>query len=67
MLAKLASLLFFVAFLLLLLVSLSVPITKSLYLFQLTADASSSLLDSHASASVRFGVWGYCASGADVE
>ena len=67
MLAKLASLFFFVAFLLLLLVSLSVPIIKSLYLFQLSADASSSLLDSHASASVRFGVWGYCSSDADIQ
>jgi len=56
----------FVAFLLLLLVTLSVPITKTIFLFRLTAAASSKLLDSSASTSVVFGVFGYCTSGADV-
>ncbi|KAJ6455677.1 pali-domain-containing protein [Mycena sanguinolenta] len=56
----------FIAFLLLLLVTLSVPIIKTIFLFRLTAAASSSLFDSSASASVVFGVWGYCTSGADV-
>ncbi|KAJ7273613.1 actin cortical patch SUR7/pH-response regulator pali [Mycena haematopus] len=56
----------FVAFLLLLLVTLSVPIIKTIFLFRLTASASSSLLDSSAGASVVFGVWGYCTSGVDV-
>ena len=67
MFAKLASLCFFLSTLLLLLVSLSVPIVKSLYIFELTADVSSSFLDSEASDSVRFGVWGYCSSGAQVK
>ncbi|KAK7693627.1 hypothetical protein QCA50_003196 [Cerrena zonata] len=56
----------FVAFLLLLLVSLSTPITKSIYLFQLTAKASSSLFNASADGSARFGVWGYCLSAIDV-
>jgi hypothetical protein len=60
--AALAPLLIFIAFLLLLLVSLSVPIVKSIYLFRLSANVSSSLLDSGASGSVNFGVWGYCIS-----
>ncbi|KAJ7632519.1 pali-domain-containing protein [Roridomyces roridus] len=55
-----------IAFLLLLLVTLSIPIIKTIFLFRLTADASSSLLDSSASTSVKFGVWGYCTSGIDV-
>ncbi|KAF7322896.1 hypothetical protein HMN09_00069100 [Mycena chlorophos] len=60
------SALLFIAFLLLLLDTLSVPIIKTIYLFRLTAAASSGLLDSSASESVVFGVWGYCTSGADV-
>ncbi|KAI0748263.1 pali-domain-containing protein [Daedaleopsis nitida] len=67
MLSKIASLFFLVSFLLLLLVSLSTPIIKSIYLFQLSAQASSSLFNSQASAAVRFGVWGYCSSGTDVQ
>ncbi|KAJ3009335.1 hypothetical protein NUW54_g2814 [Trametes sanguinea] len=57
----------FVAFLLLFLVSLSLPIIKSIFLFQLAADASASFLDSSASGEVRFGVWGYCISAITVE
>ncbi|KAJ3994066.1 pali-domain-containing protein, partial [Lentinula boryana] len=56
--------LLFIAFLLLLLVTLSVPIIKTIYLFTLTASVSS-LLES-ASSSVKFGVWGYCISGVNV-
>ncbi|KAI0709380.1 actin cortical patch SUR7/pH-response regulator pali [Earliella scabrosa] len=67
MLAKLSSLFLLVSFLLLLFVSLSTPIIKSIYLFQLSADASSSLFNSQASGSVRFGVWGYCTSETNVE
>ncbi|KAJ6547464.1 actin cortical patch SUR7/pH-response regulator pali [Mycena capillaripes] len=62
----LAPVFLFIAFLLLLLVTLSVPITKTIFLFRLAADGSSSLLDSSASTSVVFGVWGYCTSGIDV-
>ncbi|EEB88529.1 hypothetical protein MPER_13587, partial [Moniliophthora perniciosa FA553] len=49
----------FVAFLLLLLISLSVPIIKSIYLFSLTTNVSSSLFNSGAFGAVKFGVWGY--------
>jgi len=66
MLAAVTPVLLFVAFLLLLLVSLSVPIAKTIYLFQLIANVSSGLLKSGASGSVKFGVWGYCFSGVDV-
>jgi len=66
MLAFVTPLLLFIAFLLLLLVSVSVPIAKSIYLFKFIANVSSSLLHSGASGSVKFGVWGYCFSGVDV-
>ncbi|KAH9857021.1 pali-domain-containing protein [Lenzites betulinus] len=67
MLAAITPFFLFVAFLLLLLVSLSLPIIKSIFLFQLTANSSASLLDSSASGQVRFGVWGYCTSAITVE
>ncbi|GLB35057.1 putative SUR7/PalI family protein [Lyophyllum shimeji] len=60
MFAALAALLLFVAFLLLLLVTLSVPIIKSIFLFRLTANLGSSLLATGANATANFGVWGYC-------
>ncbi|KAJ7710011.1 actin cortical patch SUR7/pH-response regulator pali [Mycena rosella] len=66
MLALLTPVLLFIAFLLLLLVTLSVPIIKTIYLFSLSAQASSSLLHSSASVSFRGGVFGWCTSGADV-
>ncbi|KAG7092349.1 hypothetical protein E1B28_008709 [Marasmius oreades] len=53
--------LLFIAFLLLLLISLSVPIIKTIYLFRLATSATSDLLRSGASGAVDFGVWGYCA------
>lgn len=56
----------FIAFLLLLLVTLSVPIIKSIFLFRVTAHVGSSLLDSGANGNVTFGVWGYCVSSIDV-
>ncbi|KAJ7219178.1 pali-domain-containing protein [Mycena pura] len=65
-LSLLTPVLLFIAFLLLLLVTLSVPIIKSIFLFRLTAAGSSGLIDSSASSSVVFGVWGYCTSGVDV-
>jgi len=64
--AALTPLLIFIAFLLLLLVSLSVPVIKSIYLFKLSVNASSSLFNSSAAGSARFGVWGYCISSLDV-
>ncbi|EIW60019.1 pali-domain-containing protein [Trametes versicolor FP-101664 SS1] len=64
MLAAITPFFLFVAFLLLLLVSLSLPIIKSIFLFRLTANDTASFLHASASASgeVRFGVWGYCTS-----
>ncbi|KAF9069908.1 actin cortical patch SUR7/pH-response regulator pali [Rhodocollybia butyracea] len=56
--------LLFIAFLLLLLVTLSVPIIKTIYLFILSANVSS-LLES-ASGSVKFGVFGYCTTGVNI-
>ncbi|KAI0807443.1 actin cortical patch SUR7/pH-response regulator pali [Fomes fomentarius] len=67
MLAKISSLFLLVSFLLLLFVSLSIPIIRSIYLFQLSADTSSSFFNSGASGSARFGVWGYCTSNLEVE
>lgn len=64
--ALLTPFLLFSAFLLLLLVSLSVPIIKTLWFFGVTANVSSSLLNSRASADVHFGLWGYCVSAVDV-
>jgi hypothetical protein len=61
-LASLTPLLTFAAFILLLLVSLSVPVIKSIYLFKLTAHIDG-LLGASAKASAKFGVWGYCYSG----
>ncbi|KAF5330610.1 hypothetical protein D9619_005813 [Psilocybe cf. subviscida] len=65
-LAALTPVLVLAAFILLLLVSLSVPIIKSIFLFRLAANASSSLFNSSANASVKFGVWGYCTSAVQV-
>ncbi|EIN07466.1 pali-domain-containing protein [Punctularia strigosozonata HHB-11173 SS5] len=62
MLAAITPFLLFSAFLLLLLVTLSTPIIHSIFLFKITAHASSSILDSSANGKVRFGVWGYCVS-----
>jgi len=60
MFAALTPLLLFVAFILLLLVSLSVPIIKTVYLLHITVNVGSSLLHSGVNAGVKFGVWGYC-------
>ncbi|KAF8212342.1 actin cortical patch SUR7/pH-response regulator pali [Mycena galopus ATCC 62051] len=59
----------FVAFLLLLLVTLSAPIAKTIILFRLAGNVSASLEDGESSATgtVVFGVWGYCVSAVDVK
>jgi len=56
--------LFFVAFLLLLLATLSVPIIKSIYLFEIGAvvSAGSGFLSASASVVVKFGIFGWCSS-----
>ncbi|TFK42679.1 actin cortical patch SUR7/pH-response regulator pali [Crucibulum laeve] len=66
MFAAIAPLLIFIAFILLLLVSLSAPIIKSIFLFRLAANVSSGLLNSNANGKVNFGVWGYCVSAIQV-
>ncbi|KAI0082731.1 pali-domain-containing protein [Panus rudis PR-1116 ss-1] len=66
MLAAVTPFLTFVAFLLLLLVSLSAPIIRSIYLFSLAANFSSSLFNTSATGLARFGVWGYCLYNVDV-
>jgi len=66
MFAAITPVLIFIAFLLLLLVSLSAPIIDNIYLFRISANVSSGILNSGASGSVRFGVWGYCASSVNV-
>ncbi|CCL98432.1 uncharacterized protein FIBRA_00429 [Fibroporia radiculosa] len=66
MLAALTSLLLLAAFILLLLVSLSVPIIKSIFLFHLTAHPASSVSGVSPSGNAWFGVWGYCVSPVDV-
>lgn len=66
MLAAITPFMCFVGFLLLLLVSLSVPIIKAVYLFHLVGHAGISLLDVSAGGSAWFGVWGYCVSAIDV-
>ncbi|KAF9052968.1 hypothetical protein BJ165DRAFT_825879 [Panaeolus papilionaceus] len=66
MVAFLVPFLQFVAFLLLLLATVSTPVTKTIYLFQLAASASSNFFKSGVNGSIRFGVWGYCLSAIQV-
>lgn len=64
MIAAITPVLLIIAFVLLLLVSISVPVVKSIYLLKLTASASEGFgpVSVHASGNVDFGVWGYCIS-----
>jgi len=62
----LLSILSLVAFLLLLLVSLSVPIITSISIFRLSAHFNSNLLNSDLRSSVIFGIWGYCISSVEL-
>ena len=52
----------FAAFLLFLLVALSSPIIKSIYVLQLQAKTSSVLPETSLGTRIRFGVWGFCAT-----
>jgi len=52
---------FFIAFLLYLLVALSTPIIKSIYLFSLTFTAEDGDVPSAVATNIQFGVWGVCA------
>jgi len=67
MLRFLNILLFFVAFLLLLLVSVSLPITKTITYFTLTANVGAGAINSGVSAGVMFGNWGWCTTPLVVE
>ena len=59
---------FFVAFLLLLLTSLSLPIIKSIKMFDIWLDAETGgFLSSGVEGGVSFGVWGYCISDVAVQ
>jgi hypothetical protein len=60
MIALIAPILLFISFLILLLVSLSLPIIKTIYLFRLTADVTESVTGANARGDATFGVWGYC-------
>ena len=63
MLRFLTILFFFVAFLLLLLTSLSLPIIKTIKILDISLDADTGkFLSSGVEGSVSFGVWGYCIS-----
>lgn len=64
MIAAITPVLLFAAFLLLLLVSLSVPIIKTIDLFKLSATFSEGFgpVSVNANGNVRYGVWGYCIS-----
>lgn len=51
-----------VAFVLLFLVSVSLPIIKAVYILALQAKGVEDLLPTDVGTEVRFGVWGYCAT-----
>ena len=52
----------FVAFLLQLLVALSLPIIKPVYLLSLEAVTASNFIPTSVATEIRFGVWGICAT-----
>jgi hypothetical protein len=51
------------ATILLVLVSVSVPVLKSIYFLQANIDVSAVRVNAQASGSITLGVWGYCVSG----
>ncbi|KAG8955609.1 hypothetical protein FRC04_007600 [Tulasnella sp. 424] len=55
--------LLFAAFLLLLFVSLSLPIIKPIYLFEISAKLQDGVPITSIATTIRVGLWGYCASG----
>ncbi|KAL1745639.1 hypothetical protein HDZ31DRAFT_81817 [Schizophyllum fasciatum] len=64
MLQSISPLLTFAAFVLLLLVSLSTPIIKSIHLFSVTSELTTNVFNTDVGVSgyAHFGVWGYCTS-----
>ncbi|KAF8575221.1 hypothetical protein K439DRAFT_1641561 [Ramaria rubella] len=57
------SLCLFASFILLLLVSLSLPIIKALYLVEVNAVPATSQPATSIATTLRFGIWGFCATG----
>ena len=51
------------AFVLLFFVSISLPIFKAIYLLGVQATTVDELVPTNAATELRFGVWGYCATG----
>uniref|UniRef100_D8PWX6 Pali-domain-containing protein n=2 Tax=Schizophyllum commune (strain H4-8 / FGSC 9210) TaxID=578458 RepID=D8PWX6_SCHCM len=68
MLQSISPLLTFPAFILLLFVSLSTPIIKSIHLFSVTSELSTNVFgaDVGVSGYANFGVWGYCTSNIEI-
>lgn len=64
MLATITPVILFIAWLLLLLVSVSVPITKTIYLYKVVDNTGSLCVDPGPGAEnvFTFGLWGYCSS-----
>jgi hypothetical protein len=60
--ATITPFLLFTAFLLLLLITLSAPIVRSIYLFKIASNIEIDWLATNATGTVRFGVFGYCVS-----
>jgi len=58
------SVILFVAFLFFLLIALSIPIIKTIYLLDLTATVRPGQPETNIATEVRFGVWGFCATDA---
>lgn len=56
----LSVLLFAVAFILLLVATISIPVTRSIYLIKLNFATSAGISGVKATGKVEFGVWGYC-------
>ncbi|THH03923.1 hypothetical protein EW145_g5897 [Phellinidium pouzarii] len=52
----------FAAFLLLLLVAISMPIIKAVYLLRVDSTSAPELIPTSIATELRFGVWGYCAT-----
>lgn len=57
---------FFLSFVLLFCVMLSMPISRSIYLFQLDFNVGLKPV-TDVDVNVRFGLWGFCGTGGDVE
>ena len=57
-----AMIVMFIAFVLMLLVALSLPIIKPVFLLSVVATTVSELPETNLATELRFGVWGFCAT-----